>query len=122
MSGEVVIPLASEEVEVATKHVSESVTRIRRFTASTPEGEAVESVDKRLRAIRTAILHPESIRGPGWADETIELHEMIKRPALANSAQEAEEVAVRTQRSEHVKTVRETVRRQQIVVERITGG
>jgi stress response protein YsnF len=69
--------------------------------------------------VRRAVSDPSLIRDVDWADKTIEITETAEQAVVTKSAHVAEEVVIRREGSDHVETVRDTVRRQQVELERI---
>jgi stress response protein YsnF len=121
LSGEEVLALAQEEINVGKRLVQEGTTRIRRFVTETPVEAQVTLHEEHARVIRRAIADPNYIRNIDWTDKTIEITETIEEPVVTKSVHVAEEVVVQREGSDHVKTLRDKVRRQQVEVERLAG-
>jgi uncharacterized protein (TIGR02271 family) len=120
-TGDEVLRLAEEQLEVGKRLVREGTTRIRRFVVETPVEKQVTLHEEHVKVIRRAISDPESIRNIDWADRTIEINETAEEPVITKSAHLTEEVVVQKEGTDQVKTVRDKVRRQQVEVERIAG-
>ena len=56
-----------------------------------------------------------------WTDKTVEVTETVEEAVITKSAHIAEEVVIRKEGADHVKTLRDKVRRQQVEVERLPG-
>ena len=54
-----------------------------------------------------------------WTDKVIEVVETDEQPVVNKTARVAEEVLIRREGADHVETVRDTVRRQQVEFERL---
>jgi stress response protein YsnF len=121
VSGEEVLVLAQEEINVGKRLVQEGTTRIRRFVIETPVEAQVTLHEEHARVIRRAIADPNYIRDLDWTDKTIEITETAEEPIVTKSAHVAEEVVIQREGSDQVKTVRDKVRRQQVEVERLSG-
>ena len=114
---EEVIPLA-EEVLVVGKHtVNTGTTRIRRYVVETPVEQQVSLMRERVVVERRRPVTNE-VTGEMLTELTIEVVETDEVPVVAKSVQVREEVVVRTERTEHVETVRDTVRQDMVEIER----
>jgi stress response protein YsnF len=118
-AGEEVLRLAEEQLEVGKRLVSEGTTRIRRFVVETPVEKQITLHEEHVRVIRRTISDPESMRNVDWADKTVEARETAEEPVVTKSAHLAEEVVIQREGVDHVQTVRDKVRRQQVEVERL---
>lgn len=116
-----VLRLAEEQLEVGKRLVSEGTTRIRRFITEKPVEAKVTLHEEHVEVIRRAVSDPTSVRDIDWADRTIEMLETDEEAVITKSAHIAEEVEINRRGSDRVETVRGTVRRQQIDVERTPG-
>jgi uncharacterized protein (TIGR02271 family) len=121
VSGEEVLRLAEEQLEIGKRLVREGTTRIRRFVVETPVEQQVTLHEEHVKVIRRAISGPEAIRNIDWNEKTIEVNEMAEEPIITKSAHFTEEVLIQKEGTDEVKTVRDKVRRQQVEVERISG-
>jgi uncharacterized protein (TIGR02271 family) len=121
-TGEEVLRLAEEHLNVGKRLVQEGTTRIRRFVVETPVEQQITLHEEHVRVIRRAISDPDSIRNIDWTDKTIEINETAEEAVVTKSANFAEEVVIQREGSDHVKTLRDKVRRQQVEVERIPGS
>jgi len=118
-AGEEVLRLAEEQLEVGKRLVSEGTTRIRRFVVETPVEKQITLHEEHVRVIRRAIANPESMGNIDWADKTVEAKETAEEPFVTKSAHLTEEVVIQREGVDHVQTVRDKVRRQQVEVERV---
>jgi stress response protein YsnF len=75
--------------------------------------------EQHAEVIRRAISDPNFARDIDWSEEVIEVTETIEEPVISKTARVTEEVVVRNQGSDHVETIHDTVRRQQLEVERV---
>jgi stress response protein YsnF len=119
--GEEILALAQEEINVGKRLVQEGTTRIRRFIIETPVEAQVTLHEEHARVIRRAIADPNYLRNIDWTDKTIEITETAEEPVVTKSVHVAEEIVIQREGADHVKTVRDKVRRQQIEVERLAG-
>ena len=114
-----VIRLAEEHLEVGKKLVEQGTTRIRRFVTEKPVEEQVTLHEEHAEVVRRAVSDPNYVKDIDWSDQTIEVLETAEQAVVSKSARVAEEVVVGKTGSDHVETVRDTVRRQQVEVERV---
>jgi stress response protein YsnF len=119
VSGEEVLALAEEQINVGKRLVQEGTTRIRRFVTETPVEAQVTLHEEHARVLRRAITDPNYVRNLDWTDKTIEITETAEEAVVTKSVHVAEEVVIQREGSDHVKTLRDKVRRQQVEVERV---
>lgn len=113
---EEVIPLAEEVLVIGKRTVNTGVARIRRYIVETPVEQQVTLVRERVVIERRRPLSNE-VTGESLTELTIEVVETDEVPVVAKSVQIREEIVVRTERTEHVETVRDTVRQDQVEIE-----
>jgi stress response protein YsnF/hemerythrin-like domain-containing protein len=115
-SAEEVVPLGEEVLDVGKRTESRGTARVRRYVVETPVEEQVVLQTERVVVERR---RPATDRATGevLTDLTIEVAETAEVPVVGKRVRLREEVVVRTERSQHVETVRGTVRRDEIEVE-----
>ncbi len=118
-AGEEVLALAEEQINVGKRLVQGGTTRIRRFVIETPVEAQVTLHEEHARVLRRASADPNFIRNIDWTDKTIEITETAEEPVVTKSVHITEEVVIQREGSDHVKTLRDKVRRQQVEVERV---
>jgi uncharacterized protein (TIGR02271 family) len=121
VSGEEVLALAEEQLNVGKRMIQQGTTRIRRFIVEKPVETQVTLHEEHAQVIRRAITDPNYVRNIDWTDKTIAVNETAEEAVVDKSAHIVEEVVVRKEGSDRVKTVRDKVRRQQVEVERMAG-
>jgi len=114
-----VIRLAEEHLDVGKRLVEQGTTRIRRFVTEKPVEEQVTLHEEHAEVVRRAISDPNYVKDIDWSDTMVEVRETAEEAVVSKSARIAEEVVVGKTGSDHVETVRDTVRRQQVEVERV---
>jgi stress response protein YsnF len=105
---------------VGKRLVEHGTTRIRRFVTEKPVEAQVSLHEEHVEVIRRAITDPDYIRNLEWADKTVEVTETAEEPVISKTAHVVEEVVIRKEGKDHVETLRDKVRRQQVDVERMT--
>jgi uncharacterized protein (TIGR02271 family) len=113
-----VIRLAEEQLQVGKRLFETGTTRIRRYVVEKPVEAQVTLHEEHADVARRAISDPSYVQDIDWTDRTIEVTETAERPVVSKQARVAEEVVIRKTGSDRVETVRDTVRRQQVDVER----
>src|SRR6185312_11478741 len=113
---EEVIPLAEEVLVIGKRTVNTGTTRIRRYVVETPVEQQVSLIRERVVVERRRPVTNE-VTGESLTELTIEVVETDEVPVVAKSVQLREEVVVRTERTEHVETVRDTVRQDEVEIE-----
>jgi stress response protein YsnF len=121
LAEEEVLRLAEEQFDVGKRVISDGATRIRRFVTVTPVEAQVTLHEEHTRVIHRAATDPSYVRDVDWTDRTIEVAETAEEPVVNKSVHIAEEVVIRKEGTDTVKTLRDKVRRQQVEVEKISG-
>lgn len=114
-----VIRLAEEQLNVGKRLVQDGTTRIRRFVTEKPVEASITLHEEHAQVLRKAISDPNYIADVDWSDKTIEVIESAEQAVVSKTARVVEEVVVRKEGTDHVETVRDKVRRQQVDVERL---
>jgi uncharacterized protein (TIGR02271 family) len=117
-----VLRLAEEHLEVGKRLVEQGTTRIRRFVTEKPVAENVTLHEEHAEVVRRAVSDPNYVKDIDWSDSTIEVLETAEEAVVSKSSRIAEEVVVGKTGSDHVETVHDTVRRQQVEVERVPAN
>jgi uncharacterized protein (TIGR02271 family) len=120
LPNEEVLRLAEEQLDVGKRMVQEGTTRVRRFVTETPVEAQVTLHEEHARVIRRASADAGSVRDVDWTDKTIDVTEMAEEPVVSKSIHIAEEVVIRKETTDTVRTLRDKVRRQQVEVEKIS--
>ena len=122
VSKDQVLRLAEEQLEVGKKLVEQGTTRIRRFVTEKPVEASVTLHEEHAEVVRRAITDPAYVQDIDWSDQTIEFLETAEQAVVSKSSHIAEEVVVGKTGSDRVETVHDTVRRQQVEVERVPSS
>jgi stress response protein YsnF len=118
---EEVLRLAEEQLEVGKRLIQDGTTRIRRFVTERPVEAQVTLHEEHTKVIRRASTDPNFVRDIDWTDKTIDMSETAEEPVVTKSVHIAEEVVIRKEATDTVRTLRDKVRRQQVEVEKIPG-
>ena len=116
---EEVLRLAEEQIDVGKRQVATGKSRIHRFVTEKPVEQQVTLHEEHYEVARREVTDPRLAKDIDWKDRTIEVTETSEQPVVTKTAHVAEEVVIRKRGSDHVETVRDTVRRQQLEVERV---
>jgi uncharacterized protein (TIGR02271 family) len=119
---EQVLRLAEEHLDVGKRLVEQGTTRIRRFVTEKPVEENVTLHEEHAEVVRRAVSDPNYVKDIDWSDSTIEVLETAEEAVVSKSSRIAEEVVVGKTGSDHVETVHDTVRRQQVEVEHVPAN
>ena len=117
-----VLRLAEEQINVGKRQVETGTTRIRRFVTERPVEEKVSLHEEHAEVLRRAVADPSYIGDIDWSDSTIEIKETAEQAVVNKTTRLAEEVVVRKQGTDHVETVQDKVRRQQVEVEHLDAA
>jgi uncharacterized protein (TIGR02271 family) len=113
--------LAEEEINVGKRVIPEGATRVHRFVVDKPVEAQVTLHEERAKVVRRPVSDP-SARDIDWTDKTIEVMETAEEAVVTKSAHVAEEVVIGKEGRDHVETVRDKVRHQEIKVEHLSGN
>jgi uncharacterized protein (TIGR02271 family) len=114
-----VLRLAEEQLQVGKRMVETGKTRVRRFVTEREVSADVTLHEEHADVLRRAVTDPRYIGEIDWADQTIEVTETAEQALVNKTARVVEEVALRKIGSEHVETVHDKIRRQQVEIERL---
>jgi len=115
---EEVLRLAEEQLDVGKKVVEIGKARVRRFIIEKPVESRVTLHEEHASMTRRPVTDAGLTKDVDWSDKTFEITETAEQPVVSKSAHIAEEVVIRMEGSDHVETVRDTLRRQQVELER----
>jgi uncharacterized protein (TIGR02271 family) len=115
---EEVIALSEEQLTVGKRLVNHGTTHIRRFVVETPVEENVTLHTERVSIDRRPASAGASVDNADFTDRTIEVNETDEEAVVGKTARVKEEVVVRKEATDRVETVRDTVRRQDVEIER----
>jgi uncharacterized protein (TIGR02271 family) len=116
---EEVLRLAEEHLDVGKRQVETGRARVRRFVIEEPVESQVTLHEEHASLLRRPSTDKGNLRDVDWADKTIEITETAEQAVVSKTAHIAEEVVVRREGSDHVETVRDKIRRQQVEIERL---
>ena len=110
--------LAKENVEIGKRQVNDGAVRLRRYTVEDEVAEDVSLYDQHAEVFRRAVDEPAYLNDVDWSDKTVEVEESHEVPTVAKTARVKEEVGLRGEETARVETVKDSVRRQEVEVER----
>jgi uncharacterized protein (TIGR02271 family) len=116
--GEEVIALSEEQLTVAKRLVNRGTTHIRRYVVETPVEENVTLHSERVSIDRRPASAGTRVDDADFTDRTIEVAETDEEAVVGKTARVKEEVVVHREAADRVETVRDTVRRQDVEIER----
>ncbi|TPG55727.1 DUF2382 domain-containing protein [Roseomonas nepalensis] len=114
-SQEEVIPLGEEVLEVTKRTENRGTARVRRYVVETEVEEQVTLQSERVVVERRRPVS-DKITGEILSEMTVEVVETAEVPVVNKRARLREEIVVRTERTQQVETVRETVRRDEVEI------
>src|SRR5208337_2640013 len=94
-------------------------TRVRRFVTVKDVAADVTLHEEHAEVLRKAISDPKYVGEIDWADDEIEVVETAEHAVATKTARIVEEVGLRKIGSDHVETIRDKLRRQQVEIERV---
>ncbi len=121
-TGEAVIPIVEEELEVGKRQVEAGGARIRTGVVETPVEQSVNLREEHVTVSRHAVNEPVTDAAAAFKEQNFEVTETDEVPVVAKTARVVEEVVVGKTATERTETVHDTVRRTDVEVEDLTDG
>ena len=118
-AGDQVIALSEEQLVVGKRLVNRGSTRVRRYVVETPVEENVTLRSERVSIERRPVAAGTRTADTEFTDRVIEVTETAEEAVVGKSAHVREEVVIRKDAAEHVETVHDTIRREDVEVERV---
>lgn len=119
-SEEDILRLAEEQLEVGKRLVSEGSTRVRRYTVTDEVAKDISLHEQHADIFRRSVNEPALTGEVDWSEKTVEVAESHEQPVINKTTNVKEEVVVRTDGSDRTETVSDTVRRQEVDIDRKT--
>ncbi len=113
---EEIIPLGEEVLEIGKRTEARGTARIHRYVVQTPVEQQVTLRSERVVVERRRPPR-DAATGEMLTEVTVEVVETAEVPVVEKRLRLREEIVVRTERSEHVETVRETLRRDEVEIQ-----
>ena len=114
-SQEEVIPLGEEVLEVSKRTVNQGTARIRRYVVETPVEQQVTLQSEKVVVERRRPV-TDKVTGEILTELSVEVVETSEVPVVSKRLRVREEIVVRTERSQRVETVADTVRRDEVEI------
>ena len=114
-----ILRLAEEQLQVGKEMTETGRTRVRRFVTERDVSADVTLHEEHAEVLRKAISDPKYVGDIDWTDRTIEVVETKEHALVNKTARIVEEVALRKIGADHIETIRDKIRRQQVEVERV---
>jgi uncharacterized protein (TIGR02271 family) len=120
-TGERTIPVVQEELRVGKRAIHRGGVRVYNRVVEEPVEEQVNLREEHVTVDRRRVDRPASEADIRDHDEAIEVTEMAEEPVIDKRTRVIEEVVVGKEATERTETVRDTLRRSDVNVERIAG-
>lgn len=118
---ETAFPVTEEELKIGKREVARGGVRVYSHVEETPVEEEISLREERADVQRRPADRPASASDQAFQEKSVEISETAEEPVLEKSARVVEDVTVGKQASEREETIRDTVRRTDVEVER-TGA
>ena len=112
------IQLAEESLVVGKRVVNRGGTRIRRYVVEVPVEEQVTLHDETVLVDRRPVTDGRPATD-SFSDRTLELQATAEEAVVGKTSRVVEEVALRKEATDRVETIRDTVRKEEIEVEKV---
>nr|WP_321983262.1 YsnF/AvaK domain-containing protein [uncultured Lichenicoccus sp.] len=113
---------AEEKLVVGKRLVNHGTTRVLRFVVETPVEEQVTLHDEKIIVDRKSIAEGRAGGDEAFTDKAIEMTETGEEAVVGKTARLHEEVHLRKKAVDRVETVRDTVRLEDVAIEKVPGA
>jgi uncharacterized protein (TIGR02271 family) len=113
--------LAEETLAVGKRAIGGATTRVRRFVGETPVQEQVSLRDETVTLERHPVTEGRSVGAADFTDKLIEMTETSEQAVVFKTARVVEEVNLRKDVTDRVETVKDTLRRDDVEIEKVPG-
>jgi uncharacterized protein (TIGR02271 family) len=111
------IPLVEEQLKVGKREVNQGRVRVRSYVTETPVTEQVNLREENVQVERRPVDRPLSGTSDAFRERTIEADESREEAVIGKEARIKEEVSLRKEVGNSIKTVSDKVRRTDVKVE-----
>lgn len=118
-SNDATLSLSEESLVVGKRMVNRGSTRIRRYVVEKPVEENVTLHDEKVTIERRPVTAGSAVSDAAFTDKVIEMTETGEEAVVGKTARVVEEVALRKEAVDHVETVRDTVRKEEVEIEEV---
>ena len=115
------LSLSEESLTVGKRMVNRGSTRIRRYVVEKAVEENVTLRDEKVTIERRPVTAGSNVSDTAFTDKVIEMTETGEEAVVGKTARVVEEVALRKEAVDHVETVRDTVRKEEVEIEEVPG-
>ena len=114
-----VVEVVEEQLKVGKREIETGGVRVRSYVTEKPVEERIELRDEHVTVNRKSVDRPASEAEFDTDDKVYEVRERHEEAVVTKEARVVEEVEIKKQVDQHTETVRETVRRKDVDVERL---
>lgn len=115
------IQLAEETLAVGKRAVSGATTLVRRFVVEKPVQEEVSLRNETVTLERRPVTGDRPVGTADFTDKVIEMKESSEEAVVSKTARVVEEVNLRKDVTDRVETVKDTLRRDEVEIEKVPG-
>ncbi len=116
-----ILRLAEERLDIGKRPVNRGGARVHRYVVETPIERNVVLHDETVAIERRPVTDGRPVADGQFSDRTIEMTGVAQEAVVVKTAHVREEISLRKERVKRVQTVRETLRREDVAIERISG-
>ncbi|WP_428534179.1 YsnF/AvaK domain-containing protein [Rhodopila sp.] len=116
------LSLSEETLSVGKRAVSGGATRIRRYVVETPVEEQVSLHSEKVTMERRPVTDGRQVGAGDFTDKAIEMTETSEEAVVSKTARVKEEISLHKEAADHIQTVKDTVRHEDVEVEQVPGN
>ena len=114
-TGEEVIALSEESLQVGKREIDRGTTRVRRYVVERPVEEQIRLRDERVSVFRRPVTDG-TVGAGAFTDKVVEVRETAEEAVVGKTARVVEEVVVQKGVEERSETIRDTLRREEVEI------
>ena len=119
-TGEQVLSLSEESLQVGKREIDRGTTRVRRYVVERPVEEQIRLRDERVSVFRRPVTGSRAGIGDSFSEKVVEVTETDEEAVVAKTARVVEEVVVQKAVDERVETIKETLRHEDVEIDKPT--
>jgi uncharacterized protein (TIGR02271 family) len=119
--GDRTIPVVKEELRIGKRAVQRGGVRVYNRVRQEPVEQQVDLREEHVRVDRRKADRPATEADIRKRDEVVEVTEMAEEPVLEKRTRVVEEVVVAKEATKRTETIRDSLRQDDVTVERLTG-
>ncbi|HTR56287.1 MAG TPA: YsnF/AvaK domain-containing protein, partial [Kofleriaceae bacterium] len=120
-ANEEVVPIVKEDIKVGKRERAAGGVKVTTHVTTRPIDQTIAVREERVRVERHPVDREADCADDAFRDRVVEMKATAERPVVTKRARVVEEIRVHKDVSEHVETVRDTIRHTEVRVDQVAG-